>query len=432
MQEDNAALHLASVGQAAGQLLAQHLMQPHVKSVTIGTGSALRAAIEAMPLVPQPELAIYPATGCLSQDLQSSALEALTLIERRTGARAHQIPAPFMPSTSTQAVEFPALRPIKQLLESAAKSELMVTSLQKVSAKSGLIDDGLVSATQVGSLLEFGAIVELFGTFFNAQGQPISNQSAPKAISLDRDVLFSQIEQKKCRTIVVAAEQERDKIRTEMEQYRAAGCKYLELRVGIQPEKDIELIRFAAEIAKPREVVYADANCRWTLLEAMKVAQAIDDLDVMIEQPCFTYEDRLHVRANTNLSMKLDELVTDQFIAERITRDRAANVACVKIARIGGLTKARRIRYIFVDQGVKVVTECMMGGEIISAAVAHFAASTTAELLFNTTDLHAYNKESTGSPAPPTSDGRLYCHNTPGLGVEPDFKSLGDPVAVYE
>ena len=84
----------------------------------------------------------------------------------------------------------------------------MVTSLQKVSAKSGLIDDGLVSATQVGSLLEFGAIVELFGTFFNAQGQPISNQSAPKAISLDRDVLFSQIEQKKCRTIVVAAEQE--------------------------------------------------------------------------------------------------------------------------------------------------------------------------------------------------------------------------------
>ena len=227
-------------------------------------------------------------------------------------------------------------------------------------------------------------------------------------------------------------EQEHDKIRAEMEQYRAAGYKYLKLRVGIQPEKDIELIRFAAEIAEPGEVVYADANCRWTLSEAMTVAQAIDDLDVMIEQPCLTYEDCLHVRANTNLSMKLDELVTDQFIAERIIRDRAADVACVKMARIGGLTKACRIRDIFVDQGVKVVTECMMGGEIISAAVAHFAASTPAELLFNTTDLHAYNKESTGSPAPPTSDGWLYCHNTPGLGVEPDFEGLGDPVAVYE
>ena len=227
-------------------------------------------------------------------------------------------------------------------------------------------------------------------------------------------------------------EQEHDKIRAEIEQYRAAGYKYLKLRVGIQPEEDIELIRFAAEIAEPGEVVYADANCRWTLPEAMKVAQAIEDFDVMIEQPCLTYDDCLHVRTNTNQSMKLDELVTDQFIAERIIRDRAADVACVKMARVGGLTKARRLRDIFVDQGVKVVTECMMDGEIVSAAVSHFAASTPADFLFNTTDLHAYITESTGSPAPPTSDGRLYCRDTPGLGVEPDFESLGDPVAVYE
>lgn len=227
-------------------------------------------------------------------------------------------------------------------------------------------------------------------------------------------------------------EQEHDKMRAEIKQYRAAGYKYLKLRVGIQPEEDIALIRFAAEIAEPGEVIYADANCRWTLPEATKVAQAIENLDVMIEQPCLTYEDCLHVRKNTNQSMKLDELVTDRSIAERIIHDKAADVACVKMARIGGLTKARRIRDIFVDQGVKVVTECMMGGEIISAAVSHFAASTPAELLFNTTDLHAYNTESTGSPAPPTSNGRLYCQNTPGLGVAPDFDSLGDPVAVYE
>ncbi len=227
-------------------------------------------------------------------------------------------------------------------------------------------------------------------------------------------------------------EQEHDKMRAEIEQYRAAGYKYLKLRVGIHPEEDIELIRFAAEIAENGEVVYADANCRWTLPEAMKVARAIEDLDVMIEQPCLSFEDCMHVRANTKLPMKLDELVTDQFIAERIIRDKAADVACVKMARIGGLTKARRIRDTFVDHGMKVVTECMMGGEIVSAAVSHFAASTPAELLFNTADLHVYNMQSTGTPAPPSSDGRLHCHGTPGLGVEPDFESLGDAVAVYE
>ncbi len=226
-------------------------------------------------------------------------------------------------------------------------------------------------------------------------------------------------------------EQEHDKIQAEMEQYRA-GYKYFKLRVGIQPDADIELIRFAAGLAQPGEVVYADANCRWTLPEALKVVRAVEDLDILIEQPCLTYEDNMQVRANTNQSMKLDELVTDLSMAERIVQDRAADVACVKMARIGGLTKARKIRDLFVDNGVKVVTECMMGGEIVSAAVSHFAASTPAELLFNTTDLHAYFTKSTGTPPPPTPNGRLYCSDSPGLGVEPDFDGLGNPVAVFE
>jgi cis-L-3-hydroxyproline dehydratase len=227
-------------------------------------------------------------------------------------------------------------------------------------------------------------------------------------------------------------EQEHEKIRAEIEQYRAAGYKYLKLRVGIEPEKDIALIRFAASIAEPGEVVYADANCRWTLPEAMKVVQAVEHLDVMIEQPCETYEDCMHVRANTDQAMKLDELVTDRSMAERIVQDQAADVACVKMSRVGGLTKARRIRDIFTGNGIKVVTECMMGGEIVSAAVSHFAASTPAALLYNTTDLHAYFTKSTGNPAPPTSNGRMYCHDGPGLGVEPDFDGLGDPVATFE
>ncbi|GAB5468215.1 MAG: mandelate racemase/muconate lactonizing enzyme family protein [Rhodospirillales bacterium] len=227
-------------------------------------------------------------------------------------------------------------------------------------------------------------------------------------------------------------EQSHKKMLAEIEQYRSEGYKYFKLRVGLEPDRDIELIRLAVNAAKPGEVVYADANCRWTLHDALRVVRAVGDLDVMIEQPCLTYEECLHVRSRTNLSMKLDELVTEQSMAERITQDLIADVACVKMARVGGLTKARRIRDYLVDHGINVVCECMMGGEIVSAAVSHFAASTPSELLFNTADLHAYSAEATGTPAPPTSDGRLFCSDAPGLGVEPDFKSLGDPVAVFE
>ena len=60
------------------------------------------------------------------------------------------------------------------------------------------------------------------------------------------------------------------------------------------------------------------------------MVNAVADLDVMIEQPCLTYEECQQVRSHSSQTMKLDELVTDMTMAERIVRDGAADVACVK------------------------------------------------------------------------------------------------------
>ncbi len=183
---------------------------------------------------------------------------------------------------------------------------------------------------------------------------------------------------------------------------------------------------------KPGEIAYADANQGWTINDAVKVVRAVRDLDVMIEQPCRTYEECLHVRAHTDLPMKLDECVTNIRIAQRIVQDKAAEVVCLKISNLGGLSKACLVQDFLVNNGLSVVSEDTWGGEITTAAVAHFAASTPRELLYNTTDLHNYNVESTGVPGPETGDGNLYASDSPGLGVEPDFDSLGDPVAIYK
>ncbi len=217
----------------------------------------------------------------------------------------------------------------------------------------------------------------------------------------------------------------------EMEKHRQAGYRHFQIKVGGDAKADIERIRTSMSLLKPGENAYADANQDWTVNEAIKVVRAVSDLNVMIEQPCPTYEECLHVRSHTNLSMKLDECVTDINVAQRIVQDKAADVLCLKISNLGGLTKACRVRDFFVNNGLSVVAEDTWGGEITTAALAHFAASTPSELLYNTTDLHNYNVESTGTPGPKTKDGKLYASDNPGLGVEPDYDSLGDPVAVY-
>ncbi len=58
-------------------------------------------------------------------------------------------------------------------------------------------------------------------------------------------------------------------------------------------------------------------------------------------------------------------------------------------------------------------------------------ASTPFEFLINATDRHNYNTRSTGTTGPATRHGLLFAPDNPGLGVEPEFESLGEPVAEF-
>lgn len=217
----------------------------------------------------------------------------------------------------------------------------------------------------------------------------------------------------------------------EMEGYRAQGYRQFQIKVGGEWAADIDRIRSTVPLLKPGEKAMADANQGWRVDNAIRVARATADLDYILEQPCRTYAECLQVRARTDLPMKLDECVTGMAAAQQIVADRAAELVCLKISNLGGLSKARRVRDYLVENRIPVVAEDTWGGEITSAALAHFAATTPPEYLHNTTDLMNYNTASTGIGGPEARDGKLFATDTPGLGVVADFDSLGPPVEEF-
>ena len=217
----------------------------------------------------------------------------------------------------------------------------------------------------------------------------------------------------------------------EMQAYREAGYQQFQIKVGGDWAGDIERIRAGVALLEPGEKAMADANQGWRVDNAIRVARATRDLDYILEQPCRTYEECQQVRRVAEQPMKLDECITGLAAAQRVVADRGAEICCLKLSNLGGLSKARRVRDFLVENRIAVVSEDTWGGEITTAAVAHFAASTPTEYLQNTTDLMNYNTRSTGIGGPHVEGGRLYATDTPGLGVVPDFDSLGAPVAEY-
>ncbi|MEO0918012.1 MAG: mandelate racemase/muconate lactonizing enzyme family protein [Pseudomonadota bacterium] len=229
----------------------------------------------------------------------------------------------------------------------------------------------------------------------------------------------------------VAPQKATDETLAEMQRYRAEGYRQFQIKVGGDWEGDIDRIHAGVGLLEPGEKTMADANQGWRVDNAIRVARATKDLDYILEQPCRTYAECQQVRRVAQQPMKLDECVTGMAAAQRIVADRGAEICCLKISNLGGLSKARRVRDFLIDNRIPVVSEDTWGGEITTAVVAHFAASTPEDYLQNTTDLMNYNTRSTGIGGPVVKDGKLYATDTPGLGVTPDFESLGEPVAEY-
>jgi L-alanine-DL-glutamate epimerase-like enolase superfamily enzyme len=215
-------------------------------------------------------------------------------------------------------------------------------------------------------------------------------------------------------------------------EYRAEGYRRFQLKVGGDPEEDVERIRTVADGLEPGDVLVADANTGWLTHEALRVVRAVRDVDVYIEQPCATYEECLTVRRHTDHPFVLDESIQDLPALLRGHADGAMDVVNIKIGKLGGLTRARLVRDVCVELGIAMTIEDSWGGDVTTSAIAHLAHSTPPELRFTATDFNSYVTVSTADGAPQRAGGRLAASEKPGLGITPRENVLGNPVMVVE
>lgn len=214
--------------------------------------------------------------------------------------------------------------------------------------------------------------------------------------------------------------------------YRAEGYHRFQLKVGGDPDIDIERIRAVSAKLQTGDRLVADANTGWTEHEAMRVIRAVRDVDVYIEQPCLTYDECLSVRGHCDHPFVLDETIDSLDVLLRARADHAMDVVNLKISKLGGLTRTAQARDLCVSMGIAMTIEDSWGGDIATAAIAHLAQSTPTDLLFTTTDFNSYVTVSTADGAPQRVKGRMSASNEPGLGVRPKLDVLGGPVVVVE
>ena len=218
-----------------------------------------------------------------------------------------------------------------------------------------------------------------------------------------------------------------------IDEYRAMGYRVHSVKVGADIAADIERIRFLEQNRRPDERILYDVNRAWTRREAITVMNAVAELGITVEQPCETLDDIAAIRPITSSPISVDERLETLQDMARIARDGLAEAVNIKLNRVGGPTKARRIRDMALAHGIQIYVMATGGSVLADSEAAHLAQSIPTESRLGTwacQDMLAVDV----APGRGTrnENGDLRVSDAPGLGVEPDLDLLGEPTAIYQ
>jgi L-Ala-D/L-Glu epimerase / N-acetyl-D-glutamate racemase len=196
---------------------------------------------------------------------------------------------------------------------------------------------------------------------------------------------------------------------------RAAAAEFSILKLKLDRDEDECLALARAARAETDVRLVADANCAWTVEQALRLIPRLADLGLeWIEQPLPEEDvDGLRrIRESSPLPIFADEPV-------RTARDIVRLAGCVdgvniKVMKAGGLREALRMIAVARAHDMQVMLGCMVETSVAVTAAAHLAplvdwADLDGNLLVANDPFAGVRVE----------HGRLVLPDGPGLGVEP-------------
>lgn len=220
--------------------------------------------------------------------------------------------------------------------------------------------------------------------------------------------------------VSLGIEKSPDDLLRAVENYMGQG--YRRIKCKIKPGSDITFLRAVREHF-PEAMLMADANSAYTLND-IPLFREMDDLGlVMIEQPLAHDDivDHRLLQQSIKTAVCLDESIDSADDARRAIELGSCKIINIKVARVGGLTEARRIQAYAETKGIG----CWCGG-MVDAGVArgHNLAAASLSNYIYPNDIPSSDRYYADDIVTPSTyidkNARITLSERPGTGFEPN------------
>jgi L-alanine-DL-glutamate epimerase-like enolase superfamily enzyme len=198
------------------------------------------------------------------------------------------------------------------------------------------------------------------------------------------------------------------------------GYRHVKLHEITVPE-----VKAARDVAGPDVAIMVDANCPWTVEQAIEMARRLAPLDVRwLEEPVWPPENLAglaEVRTRGGVPTAAGENYGTVWEFRRACEAGAIAYAQPSVTKIGGVTELRRVMTVAEAFGVQVVPHSAYFGPGLLASI-HCLAAMPAESLVER--FYCDFAENPLGEAIDPRQGRIAVPQGPGLGVDPDPRLL--------
>ncbi len=225
-----------------------------------------------------------------------------------------------------------------------------------------------------------------------------------------------------------------DKAVDEALQAKTEGVKTIKLKCGIDPKRDIELVRQIRQAIGPELNICTDANQGYpTVKAAVKVIKMMEPYDLLyMEQPVEGIDQMADVARRVDTPIMADESAWTPADVIEIVQKKAADVISLYTTKPGGMFKAKRVAAIAEGAGLKCNVNGSVETGVGNAANVHLAASTGVVTYGCVVPVSTPKEKSRGgiagiyyqddiiAEAFEYQDGDVIVSSKPGLGIELD------------
>lgn len=167
------------LGGAAARQLEAYLSTKAPIVLALGTGRTLRAAVGQVEPMDRPQHKVVSLVGTTTRDGRASAFDVVMRLADRIGAACYPVPTTVVTDTVEERTLLESQRPwqlIRSLADGARIAFVGIGTLDR-QTEVPLLRDGFITEAERDELIRLGAVGDITGWAFDAQGRQIEGGS---------------------------------------------------------------------------------------------------------------------------------------------------------------------------------------------------------------------------------------------------------------